>query len=390
MVPCINADGVIGMYDKANDVFKGSDGTGAFIAGTPTGKLVTSPSFARKIKKAYIGIGGVARPCWSGGEPAYYGTVTGLSVYGYCAATSVGNYALFGGGYVTKSASTVSAYDAVLTKTTSASLSTGREDLAATSIGDYALFAGGRTIDPWNNEITGTKVDAFNKSLTRSTPTALVVSAEEFAAASNGSYALFGGGFTEYYEAEGTIGNTKYVSAYNASLTRTAPTSLSGYMARHAAASVGAYVLFGGGYNDYMTPLSVVNAYNTSLTRTTPTALSVARALLAATSIGDYALFGGGAGSGAVDAYNASLTRTTPTALSVARYSLSATNLGVYALFGGGYDSKVVDIYDASLTRTAPTELSVIHNKGAAASIGNYALFGGGYNTTVVDVYTVA
>ena len=34
---------------------------------------------ARKVKKGYIGIGGVARPFLSGGEPAYYGTVTPLS-----------------------------------------------------------------------------------------------------------------------------------------------------------------------------------------------------------------------------------------------------------------------------------------------------------------------
>ena len=55
---------------------------------------------ARKIKKAYIGIGGVARPCWSGGELAYYGTITPLSIERcYLAATTVGNYALFGGGY---------------------------------------------------------------------------------------------------------------------------------------------------------------------------------------------------------------------------------------------------------------------------------------------------
>ena len=67
---------------------------------------------ARKIKKAYIGIGGVARPCWSGGELAYYGTITALSK-ARCdlAATSVGNYALFGGGYYDRSYfSTVDAY----------------------------------------------------------------------------------------------------------------------------------------------------------------------------------------------------------------------------------------------------------------------------------------
>ena len=54
---------------------------------------------ARKVKKGYIGIGGKARPFSSSSELAYYGTVTDLSVARYnLAATSIGNYALFGGG----------------------------------------------------------------------------------------------------------------------------------------------------------------------------------------------------------------------------------------------------------------------------------------------------
>ena len=54
---------------------------------------------ARKIKKAYIGVGGVARPCWGGEELKYYGVVTHLSDgRASLAATTVGGYALFGGG----------------------------------------------------------------------------------------------------------------------------------------------------------------------------------------------------------------------------------------------------------------------------------------------------
>lgn len=56
---------------------------------------------ARKIKKGYVGIGGVARCFWSGGELGYYGTVTPLSVGRTgLAGASVGNYALFAGGYI--------------------------------------------------------------------------------------------------------------------------------------------------------------------------------------------------------------------------------------------------------------------------------------------------
>ena len=53
---------------------------------------------ARKVKKAYVGVGGVARPCWASGLE-HYGSITPLSQGRYSlAATSVGRYALFGGG----------------------------------------------------------------------------------------------------------------------------------------------------------------------------------------------------------------------------------------------------------------------------------------------------
>ena len=101
---------------------------------------------AHKIKKAYIGIGGVARPCWSGGELAYYGTIATLSkVRSELAATTVGDYALFGGGVGSTYYNTVDAYDASLTRTSPTALSKARYELAATTVGDYALFGGGES-----------------------------------------------------------------------------------------------------------------------------------------------------------------------------------------------------------------------------------------------------
>ena len=124
---------------------------------------------ARKLKKGYIGVGGVARPCWSGGELSYYGTAATLTnSIAYHAGTSVGNYALFGGGYYHPSAatySTVNAYSNALTRSTPTALSTARCHLAAASVGNYALFGGGRP--------DSSAVDAYSTSLTRSVPTAL-------------------------------------------------------------------------------------------------------------------------------------------------------------------------------------------------------------------------
>ena len=59
-------------------------------------------------------------------------------------ATTVGNYALFGGGYNgTDYLSTVDAYDTSLTRTTPTALSVARDGLSATTVGNYALFGGG-------------------------------------------------------------------------------------------------------------------------------------------------------------------------------------------------------------------------------------------------------
>ena len=96
------------------------------------------------------------------------------------------------------------------------------------------------------------------------------------------------------------------VDAYDTSLTRTTIDPLSETARNLAAASVGTYALFGGGCENITPYRSAVTAYNASLTRTIMTDLSEARYDLAAASVGDYALFGGGRGDSAsavVDAY---------------------------------------------------------------------------------------
>ena len=327
---------------------------------------------ARRIKKAYIGIGGVARPCWSSGELVYYGTITSLSAArNNVSATTVGNYALFGGGNdSSKYFTTVDAYNTSLTRSTPTALSRGRTNIEATTVGNYALFGGGSDSSNYF-----TTVDAYNTSLTRSTPTALYTKRTSFCATTVGDYAVFAGGRNDS-TTQVRIGSYYYnlptslttVDAYNTSLTRSTPTALRTGRSDHAATTVGNYALFGGGYitdakkannssNVYLVSTSTVDAYNTSLTRSTPTELSAARAYLAATTVGNYALFGGG-----FDSFG-----------------------GGSDSFGGGYVSNeevypIVDAYDTSLTRSTPTELSAASQSLGAATVGNYALFGGGAN----------
>ena len=385
--------GAVGVYQTGNALnevllYDGDAGEWQGTARKIKKGYVGAGNLARKIKKGYIGIGGVARPFWSGGELAYYGTITELSVARRnLAATSVGNYALFGGGDTNNATNTtkaVDAYDMSLTRTTPTVLSAPRCNLAATIVGNYGLFGGG------NGSSSGSSissvVDAYNTSLTQTTPTALNISRYWLSATTVGDYALFGGGRTS-----NSISSA--VDAYDASLTRTTPNALSKARYDLAAATVGNYALFGGGNTGSAT--NVVDAYDMSLTRTTPTVLSAPRYNFAATTIGDYALFGGGWNSSVVDAYDTSLTRTIPTVLSTSRHYLTATTVGDYALFGGGYNSSVVDAYNTSLTRTIPTALSTARCNLAATTVGDYALFGGGADvkintSSVVDAYVVS
>jgi hypothetical protein len=104
----------------------------------------------------------------------------------------VGNYALFAGGSGSSPTykDTVDAYDTSLTRSTPLALSVARNNLAGASIGDYALFAGGQS----DSSSYSSTVDAYDISLTRSTPTALSAARRYLAGASVGNYALFAGG----------------------------------------------------------------------------------------------------------------------------------------------------------------------------------------------------
>ena len=126
--------------------------------------------------------------------------------------------------------------DGELVRSTPTVLSVARERLAGASVGDYALFAGG-----YNGSYMDA-VDAYDVSLVRSTPTALSVMRSNLAGASVGNYALFAGG----YGSSPTYKDT--VDAYDASLVRSTPTVLSVARRYLAGASVGDYALFAGSY----------------------------------------------------------------------------------------------------------------------------------------------
>ncbi len=332
-------------------------------------------------------------------------TPLGESRYGI-AATTIGGYALFGGGNNGKKTPyapgsyAVDAYNSSLTHSTPKNLSSGRLNLAAASGPSHAMFGGGESGalgTAGGKSYKSNDVDAYNSSLTRTTPTDLLgIARTSLAAASVGGYVLFGGGVSDE-------GYSALVDAYDDKLTRSVPSSEL-IQARHelGAAANDNYALFAGGRQSQYS--NMVDAYDKNLTRTTPTMLTVSRSELAASKAGSYILFGGGyAGSSAnifdtVDAYDLFLTRTTPEVLNVCRYNLAATSINGFCLFGGGNtaitaDGQIgtVDVYDPYLTHTIVSPLDNARYNISAASVGNYALFGGGYrygSTSVGNVYS--
>ena len=118
---------------------------------------------AKQVKKGYVGVGGVARPFFSAEAGVeYYGAITPLSAArGRLASTTVGNYALFGGGYGSKplNKDTVDAYNGTLTRSTPTALSSVKRVLAATTVGNYALFGGGQGRNPSYKDTVDAYVD---------------------------------------------------------------------------------------------------------------------------------------------------------------------------------------------------------------------------------------
>ena len=141
----------------------------------------------------------------------------------YLAATSVSNYALFGGGTnceeddewdlkVNNISRDVNVYDNSLTrvKVTNLSLDHRKRDLAATSIDGCAIFAGGdgylSQYGTGSPQIIYTAM-AYDSSLTTKQFSLSNGGGRKLAATSVGDYALFGGGYA------GDWVNTTYKSS---------------------------------------------------------------------------------------------------------------------------------------------------------------------------------
>lgn len=102
-----------------------------------------------------------------------------------------------------------------LIRTTPTALSLGRHNFSATTVGDYALFGGGTYSDGSQSRLSAV-VDAYDGNLTRSLPNGFSVERQLAVAITVGDYALFcGGTISTSYTSDTTESNySAVVDAY--------------------------------------------------------------------------------------------------------------------------------------------------------------------------------
>lgn len=375
----------------------GTTSTKQSIARKVKAQYIGVSSKARKVKKGYIGVGGVARPFIGGGDQVvYYGSKDMSSNNRNGGAASVGNYALFMGGFYSKAFyDTVVSYSSGLVVGTAPSLTEARVcESACAGNANYAIALGGETED------YSAVVDAYSKTLTRTRASDLSEARLGYAV-SNGSYVLLGGGDT-------TDSDTDAVDAYNLSLTRSMAPALS---------DTASIDITTGANNGYMFFAGVVSkdsadVYTSTLAKTSSLSFSERRRSCGTTNAGDYVIFAGGrdsamAGNGvstsSVDAFNKLLVRTAASNLSYRPAFCAGASLGDFGIIAGGRIEDddgddgdglaYANCYNSSLVRSTLTNMSVRRYAPVSTSVGDYALiaFGSGIageNNNSIDIYT--
>lgn len=356
-----------------------------------------SKEVACAIKKAYIGIGGVARPCFPyGAELSYYGTIGRLDrAREYLVGASFLDRAWFAGGYSynVDALKNVDVYTSSLTKEAlSSTLSTPRMYHAGTSNNTWVYFGGGQSSVSSEGDYLAT-VDYYSTSLIQGRAVNLSTSSSHGAAASTKSWAVFARGYSYNYV------TSSVATAYSVQNTQVIPNALQTAVAKLSSASFGRYAIFAGGCTYSNTESDKVDYYNDSLTHGTLANLQTRIVEPVGTASKTHAIFSGGRWingnpTNMVTAYDQSLTATYCTNLSNSKYLHRGASVKNHCIFArGGPSSSTsfgdVESYDDSLTKTVQTNLSKARKHLAAASVRDYALFAGGDSGNSLDIVDV-
>lgn len=365
---------------------------------------------ARKIKKGYVGVGGVARPFFGEEVLTYYGEVTPLSrsVIDHASAAIKGKYAFFAGGkgYSDSISNIIDAYNPELVKSSLYFLEsnyTGYYGLSGGNTDHYAIFAGGSNSYSSASQNTQTIVTAIDENLTTTQPAALSNSKWYAGAATINNYLIILGGHSG--------ANTYYATAeiYDDNLVKGTNISLSSAKAFSVNVSAKNYAIFAGGTSSRYTSgiTNSVFAFSADLALTTAPSLTSKRRDGAGGSTSNNILIAGGASpSGtyclrSIETYSQNLVKGTSLLLP---QQGSASDSGLNGLasastednvvFWKGFysysyldeeddtvwDTQVVNtyyIYNDDLVRIDGSSSSYLR-EAVGQTIGSYVLFAGG------------
>lgn len=379
-------DGAVGLYDRIGNAFYPNAGTGTFTAGAETGEYIYNVlqegEYARRIKKAYIGVGGVARPCWSGGEIAYYGQISPISAGRMGVEAASSGKMLFAAGGATGFTvgathyATVDAYSNQLVHSTAPNRAVAGYRMGAVSVNrKYALFAGGYNAAA---RASYSQVDAYNDAMTKTAATALSYAADRICGISMGAKGVFFGGIGGNHTSESP---TNLTNIYTDTLTRSVGTSLT-TSGHHTGGHAGAYAV--------VSPAGgTVDAFNDNMVKTT---LGTVSAFTKAADSGSGVVF---ADQSLAFAFTETLTRVNVEALAGNRHYPSTACLDGIGIFAGGVTARgsatrvaSVDGYK-ELTRMALPALQTARIDHFGGVVGDFALFGGGGTLTSTEAYTI-
>ena len=294
----VNRQGDIGVVDA----FDAATGAWSVLGNLSVPRFALAAAAARDV--AYFGGGwntsimnGVVDvvDVWNATENSWSQLQLSEARSGLAAATVGGRHVIFAGGYAMNGhTATVDRWDCAASAwaTAPGALSEARTHLAATSVGDVALFGGGfsfylpgffATVDVWNATDGNWTVGNLSQSRRHLA-----------AASAAGRWAVFGGGERMRPNNESAV-----VDVFDVVAGTWTATQLSQARTKLAAAAAGSVVFFAGGTTDALGESGVVDIYDaaTSTWTANTLALSVPRWSLAGTSVGAEIVFAEGWGN---------------------------------------------------------------------------------------------
>lgn len=241
--------------------------------------------------------------------------------------------------------------------------------MAGTFHSGYALFVGGQ-----NKSNRLTSINAYNESLTRTNPTTLSYKRSNIATASNGSHVIFAGGY------DGSSSGVNSVEFLDSSLTKIIGTSLTKTRNGAGGAIAGDVMLVCGGSNS--SRAAYVESYNSSLTKSVSTEKG-STSTTSAISMGNHGIMG--LYNGDVFTVNSALTIT-----KITKYSSFTNNveyrparIGNYAAMGVR-NLETAALYDSAFTMSNIKFVNAITTYGT--DVEGFTIYGGHtYKTVIID-----